>query len=316
MNRTLGARAREFLSGLTTGMSRADAARWRTARTLDDLGDLVIAWLNGEVERTPGHCGPPDPETRPLIGVLTTVNRGGFVTDNSQLAESMDGRTWNTWVMGFASDEALARIREAAVGTPLAVRACRGKVHGCDRRWLHPCPRRETLAFWADACPDAADELRRTWWVEVEDPEPGRNDLLWPLLAKATGRETQEDIMAGYETRENATASDSARYPVKPLYRDWILRFAVDLLPPASRGPNELIQTAAPLVLWAAEAAGEDDLRARVMAMRQADSNDQDRRAAHKGPGEAPRRSPECFLAEARAYYAFIAGKTAEEAGL
>lgn len=172
-----------------TFMSRKDAARWKSARTMADLGELVIAWLNGEITRTPGHCGPPDGETFPLVPALTAINRGGFVTENSQLAETTGGETWNTWVCGFAAGETLARIRAAAGGTPLIVRACGGKVHECGRRRfaLPPCPRPEVTDFWATACPGAADLLWKTWWVHVEDPEPGRNNLLWPALAAALG---------------------------------------------------------------------------------------------------------------------------------
>jgi len=179
-------RAASLLSRAATGMSREDAARWKTAATMADLGELVIAWLNGEITQTPGHCGPPAGETLPLIDVLTDINRGGFVTDNSQLAESMDGRTWNTWVAGFAADETLARIRAAVAGTPLTVQACRGRAHECrpSRAFLQPCPRKDSVGFWADACPDAADVLRDAWWVHVEDPQPGRNSM-WPILAAA-----------------------------------------------------------------------------------------------------------------------------------
>jgi hypothetical protein len=178
--------ALEILPRLTTGMSRKDAARWKTARTMEDLGELVIAWLNGEVTQTPGHCGPPCEETIPLIPALTVINRGGFVTDNSQLAETVNGSTWNTWVDGFASDETLARIRAAAAGTDLVVMACRGRHHEHQQKFrFQPCPRRDVTDFWATACPHAADVLWDAWWVYVEDPEPGRNDLLWSTLTLA-----------------------------------------------------------------------------------------------------------------------------------
>jgi len=164
-------------------MSRADAARWKSATSMADLGELVIAWLHGEIIQTPGHCGPPCDETIPLIPSLTALNRAGFVTDNSQLAEFMGGRTWNTWVEGFASDETLARIREACGGTDLTVTACRGCAHECDgsQVWWF-CPWREVAGFWAERCPQVADELYDCWFVHVEDPEPGRNDRLWPAL--------------------------------------------------------------------------------------------------------------------------------------
>ncbi len=176
----------ELLPRLSGGMSRSDASRWKTARSMEDLGELVIAWLNGEVTQTPGHCGPPCDETIPLIDALTAINRGGFVTDNSQLAETMNGSTWNTWVDGFATGETLAKIRAAAKGTALVVLACRGRHHEHRQGFrFQPCPRRDLTDFWATACPHAADVLWDTWWVYVEDPEPGRNSLLWNTLALA-----------------------------------------------------------------------------------------------------------------------------------
>lgn len=171
-----------------TAMNRADRARWRSAKTMADLGGLVIAWMHGEITQTPGHCAPPRDETVPLIPSLEIINRGGFVTDNSQLAETgADGETWNTWVSGFASDATLALIRQACDGTVLEVSACRGHVHQCHhpgrvRGFFWACPWRECTGFWIDRCPDMADVLRNCWFVVVEDPEPGRNDLLWPVL--------------------------------------------------------------------------------------------------------------------------------------
>ena len=69
------------------GMSRSDPARWADASDWADLGDLVVAWLDGNITQTPGHCGPPDDETILLIPVLTAVNRAGFITDNSQAGD-------------------------------------------------------------------------------------------------------------------------------------------------------------------------------------------------------------------------------------
>ncbi len=187
MRRLLSAlrdRAAAFLPD-ANGMSRSDRARWASAKTMADLGELVIAWLHGEITQTPGHCGPPCEETYPLVPYLEVLNRAGFVTDNSQLAESVGGRTWNTDVDGFASDEVLARIREACEGTGLIVAACRGCVHECGRhlKWWF-CPWKEQADFWAERCPQVADELYGSWFVHVEDPVPGRNDLLWPVLEK------------------------------------------------------------------------------------------------------------------------------------
>lgn len=169
------------------GMSRSDRARWADASDWADLGDLVVAWLDGNITQTPGHCGPPDDETIPLIPVLTAVNRAGFITDNSQAGDDR----WadcNAWVCGFAADDVLARLRESLAGTPLVLTACRGKDHGCRRsRIFRCCPWRESVADWAERCPHAADDLRNSWYVGIEDPERCRNDRLWPALAAFAG---------------------------------------------------------------------------------------------------------------------------------
>jgi hypothetical protein len=171
-------------------MNRRDRKAWRNARTLEDLGELVIRWLNGEIKQTPGHMGPPCDETIPLIPALTVINRGGFITDGSQLAETLHGETWNTWVDGFATDATLAVLREAVAGTPLILTACRRCAHECDRaaHW-HRCGWGDAVGFWSQRCPALIDELDACWLVSIEDPEPGRNDLLWDTLARAlTGK--------------------------------------------------------------------------------------------------------------------------------
>lgn len=164
-------------------MNRADRRRWRQAATLADLGELVIAWLNGEIRQTPGHCGEPAPETVPLIRALTAANRAGFITDNSQLAETVNGRTWCTWVAGFTTDAGLARLREAVAGTGLQLAACRDRVHECDKRLFWPCPGDDAISWWLDRCPNVTG-LADVWVVMLGDPEPGRNDRLWPTLER------------------------------------------------------------------------------------------------------------------------------------
>lgn len=167
-------------------MRRADRRRWKQAATVADLGEVVIAWLNGEIVQTPGHLGPPDPETIPLIPALTVINRAGFVTDNSQRAGSRGDRVWNTWVCGFATDDVLGRLDRATEGTPLLLTACRGCHHECGQRageWWH-CQWKDACDFWAQRCPRAGDVLYGCWYVEVSDPVAGRNDLLWPVLER------------------------------------------------------------------------------------------------------------------------------------
>ena len=170
-------------------MNRSDRKAWASARTLADVGELTAQWLEGKVRSQPGYqanCGP-DPETSELIPVLAACNRAGFVTVNSQPA---DGRR-EAWVSGFATEAALTQLRRIVRGVPLAVaQCCRGRVHSdCRgwRGWRWGCPWRDSADALADACPAAANEVRRCWYVVIVDPEPGRNDRLWPALAEFAG---------------------------------------------------------------------------------------------------------------------------------
>ena len=180
--------ARLDFSDFTHGMSKHDRQRWAACRTTDDLGQAVIDWLNGGIIRTPGHLGGPDPETIPLIPARTILNRSGFVTDCSQLAETDGQRAWNTWVDGWADDTTLAQIRKAMAGTDLIIAVCRGTTHECGRiaAWWF-CPWHEAGSFWYERCRSLEVSLDRLWYVHAEDPEPGRNDLLWPVLTGALG---------------------------------------------------------------------------------------------------------------------------------
>lgn len=157
------------------GMTAAEAA----CRDMEDVRQLVTAWLAEGIAQNPDHERPPCAETIPLIPVLTAVNRAGFLTDSSQRAGSHRGRTWNAWVCGFVPPgPVLARLNQALGSYGLVTDACH-QDDGCEPG----CPRQEVLYFWAQACPLAAGQLADAWWVYAEDPEPGRNDRLWPALA-------------------------------------------------------------------------------------------------------------------------------------
>jgi hypothetical protein len=169
-------------------MPRADRARWAAASSLADLGEMNVAWLHGEIRQTPSRCGPPQDETIPHVEVLAAVNRAGFVTTNSQsaitAAEAAE-HGWmecEAWVCGLAGDETLGRLRAALAGTPLLIGWTRGREsHGTECRYARRAWRDETH-FYSDRCPDAAAGLRAAWWVIISDPEPGRNDRLWPAI--------------------------------------------------------------------------------------------------------------------------------------
>lgn len=69
-------------------MSTADRRLWRSADSLQDLGDRVALWLTGAIASQAGYQPRygPDPETAHLVPVLARLNRAGYVTDCSSPA--------------------------------------------------------------------------------------------------------------------------------------------------------------------------------------------------------------------------------------
>lgn len=110
-------------------MSRADRRRWRAAKNVADLGQLMALWLEGDIASWPGYqpnCGP-DEETKDLLLSLATVNRLGYLTICSQPGESGTGADGLWWeqraaVEGFVADRALYyRLLDAAEKAGLLV---------------------------------------------------------------------------------------------------------------------------------------------------------------------------------------------------
>ncbi len=187
-------------------MTPEDAARWGTARTLGDLGLLTVAWLAGEIAETPTHMGPPMPETKSLIPVLTAVNRAGFVTENSQpgvaiepgVAIDADSSAQRATVTGFAADDTFRALTAALADADLLITAGRATreenawgpditvtlVGGEPCTWDGGVESRSELEYHHSlTChPDAIAALCEAWQITIVDPQWGRNDLLWPLL--------------------------------------------------------------------------------------------------------------------------------------
>jgi len=80
-------------------MSRSDRRRWRSARTVSDLGELMALWLEGKIASRPGYqprYGPED-ETAHLVPTLAALCRAGYVTTQSQpglVGTGTDGLWW------------------------------------------------------------------------------------------------------------------------------------------------------------------------------------------------------------------------------
>jgi hypothetical protein len=201
--------AADLIEALAEGdnepMSPEGEARWLSARTLADLGEVTACFLQGELGQSPSHLAPPDPETAPLIPVLAAANRAGFLTECSQPGElpetGYDGRTWEqrAAVSGFADDQVLTRLRRSADGTGLVLiarKAGRLQVSYRDAipvtcadeepcTWFGAVVNRDELGDAYGNChPDAIEAVRGAWQVAIIDLEWGRNDVLWPALER------------------------------------------------------------------------------------------------------------------------------------
>lgn len=171
-------------------MSRRDRRTWAGARTLEDLGVLTACWLRGDVHQTP-TSGRMDPETRPYTDVLAAANLAGYVTDSSQPGVLAGWGEQAADVGGLARGDDADRLVIAAAGTALIMLLRRGTVEHCvpadGRRIIdgHVWAAREDIdLFYSETCPAAIAAVRSAWHVTICDPVPGRNDVLWPALAR------------------------------------------------------------------------------------------------------------------------------------
>jgi hypothetical protein len=182
-------------------MSSGDRARWLSARTLADLGELTAQWLEGKILHSPSYP-EPDPETTELIPVLAAANRAGFVTHQSQpgVPRCADGSAQRANVSGFAGPDAFARLMTAASSADLIVTAARA-LDGSEERQFGPLfaitldegeeftwdgialSRSILHSDYRQEChPSVIDELCSAWQITLIDPAWGRNDVLWPVL--------------------------------------------------------------------------------------------------------------------------------------
>jgi hypothetical protein len=181
-----------------TGMSVRDAALWRGARTLADLGELTARWLEGTIGSVPctmpGYG--PDEETRPLVSVLAAANRAGFVTNFSQPGENDSGWVQRAAVYGFASPATFRAITAAAADADLIITGARADAadwgtrlvvtidNGQETTWVGDAwPREEIQGSYGDCCdPAAVEALCQAWQVTLIDPQWGPSDHLWAVL--------------------------------------------------------------------------------------------------------------------------------------
>ena len=174
-----------------------EAALWREAGTLVELGTLMARWLEGDLRFQPGYAGPaPDDETASLVPVLAALNRKGYVTDFSQPGE-VDGE-WvqRAAVSGFCSEGTAQHIYDAVLETdliplvwePIPVshlyQLCVSREGRRQNTWAgSPIDLENIEHCYAGELGQAGlRALMEAFQVTVVDPHWGRDELLWSTL--------------------------------------------------------------------------------------------------------------------------------------
>lgn len=189
-------------------IKRADRKLWEVARTLTDLGECMALWLEGEVKSRAGYYGPTDLDSPELTALCAGLCRAGYVTHNSQLAHrwehpAMDTVRTRTWIEGFASDDALARLQAACDGTGIILAAHRTPRARRFRRYrpaevipdqMHgdrisgslrlPTPLSYVDVMWKGVSDEAWRVVLEAWQVIVVGPEWGHDRLVGTLTSR------------------------------------------------------------------------------------------------------------------------------------
>ncbi|MFI1177860.1 DUF6919 domain-containing protein [Streptomyces melanogenes] len=197
-------------------MSRSDRRRWRSARTISDLGGLMALWLEGEIASRPGYqprYGPED-ETAHLVPTLAAVCRAGYVTTQSQPGSAGTGVDGLWWEQRAAlelvvTDPALFhRLVDAAYAAGLIVRINDYRPGGgvqeqpvvattCDGEAMTAFGGRVSRADMAMQWPGLHRDLYRAvstgTYVSIIAPEYGlAGERLWVVLDVLTGQRRKD----------------------------------------------------------------------------------------------------------------------------
>ena len=169
---------------------------WGSAESLRDLGERNNRWLDGEVTKTPGHHGPPDPESERIRDDLRELNQRGFVTTGSEPGWEEYGQHAN--VLGNTDHATAQKVRDASERgglqfwgrdvseLPRRSREVEGEYHaptksGHDMSW-------SVFGLGEGAHRDIDNSV----YVHVRDPEMGRERHLWDTLRGALREDEHE----------------------------------------------------------------------------------------------------------------------------
>jgi len=183
------------------GRLLADRDVWRQATTIPAAGELTARWLEGESEYQPGVFSATfDDETTAIAADLARLNRNGLFTKESQPGVQAAGLAQRAYVTAFCSPETASALLELSTRTALVT-----VVHAPGEASSASIPvtvqddavvtvlgsseepvGEDQLRDWAaEANETLALVLADAWYVEVFDPEWGRNDVLLPAVFEA-----------------------------------------------------------------------------------------------------------------------------------
>lgn len=204
--------------------SDADLAPWRACRTLADVGVVTADWLEGKLSNQPWYAGVAGEDLErddcypAMLAGLLAVNRSGVaVTHDSQPGcagvTGYDGLPVDTRayvdVLTDEPEPVLAKAKDAGlevwawapgehrrprVGGPGRVTVTRcwreGRELRADSAGGHAMPASYVRDCWSDvggAKHPAVRAVTGAWQIQLVDMDWGRNDRLWPLLARLGG---------------------------------------------------------------------------------------------------------------------------------
>jgi hypothetical protein len=166
---------------------------------VEDLAELTVGWLLGDLRSQPGYYGPVDVDEQDAPGLtqaLVACNRAGWLTRNSQagvVETAKGGVRWEqlAWVAGYARRPVAQRVYWTALSRPglLPTIWSEGACGVCVTRlggqpvttdcWYGPDETRWDLDGAGAAAVD--DVLDNCVQLSVVDLDVGGNTL-WPWL--------------------------------------------------------------------------------------------------------------------------------------
>lgn len=198
-------------------MSRSDRRRWRAARTISDLGELMALWLEGKIASRPGYQrrSGPDDETAHLVPTLAALCRAGYVTTQSQpgfTGTGGDGLWWEqrAAVELVVTDPTLFhRLVDAAYTAGLIARINDYRAGGGVQEqpvvtttrdgeavssFGGRITRRDMAVQWPGLNRDLYHEVATGTYVSITAPEYGTpGERLWAVLDFLTGQRRSDD---------------------------------------------------------------------------------------------------------------------------